>query len=84
MTAVSVKNAHTQEYNQIIGIMINGTVYSGNQALIAFKQSKNFQQLISKALVRLMVNCDMGNNWERLLEMPVIFYFDEKGEAKWP
>lgn len=73
-----------EKYNrEIIGILYDGTIYSGKSALemarLALNEKNGFR-MVNRAEAIMMHACDLGMNWTNLSKAPVLFYWDsEKG-----
>jgi hypothetical protein len=58
---------------EIVGIQIKGTIYTGIEALRAAKLHKSWERLITKDIAKFMQSCDLGRNWEMLGQAPILF-----------
>lgn len=71
------ENPILEGYDEIIAIMVKGRVISGIQAIQVVKIFNDFDQLIRRAHIKMMVICDMGKRWEDLYKEPTLFRLDE-------
>jgi hypothetical protein len=67
----------SSDFEKIVAIVgTDNVVRSGLEAVIYTKQTGEFKQLISLQEAKFMASCDLGLNWERLAEYPVLFCYD--------
>ena len=50
------------DYKEIVGFLVNGTIYSGAEALRIVKQLQHYDRIIRRTEARFMVSCDLGHN----------------------
>lgn len=67
----------SSDFEKIVAIVgTDNVVRSGIEAVIHTQKEGNFKMLISVQEARFMARCDLGVNWERLVESPVLFCYD--------
>ena len=71
------------EMREIVGILINGTIYTGKEAIARVKYTGDFDDVVCRARLKMMASMDLGHQWEELLRQPTLFYLDEKGKPSW-
>jgi hypothetical protein len=73
-----------QQVTEIVGILIQGKIMSGIDALRAVKYLGDYEQLICRDRAKFMAAADVGHNWDRLANARTLFLLDDKGEPQWP
>ncbi len=69
---------------EIVGILIQGKIMSGIDALRAVKYLGDYEQLICRDRAKFMAAADVGHKWEQLATSPTLLIIDDKGDYQLP
>jgi hypothetical protein len=66
--------------NEIVGLLINGSIISGFGALYAARANNcEIERIITRDIAHFMAGLDLGANWEQLAKAETILILDNKG-----
>lgn len=70
-------DVNSSDNDEIIGIRVGDKLYFGSQAIEYVKKHNDYDELISRARIQFMIDCDLTHPWDELIKYPTLFKLSE-------
>lgn len=64
---------------KIVGANINGTITNSAKAIVVAVEHNIPIEFLDQQHMKLMSACDLGRNWDKMAESPVLFVINDDG-----